>query len=232
MWSALPTTARDFLAEHEVPVHVANVNGDPRGAADYDHAARRVIVTGVAENDGDILFVENTKPGRGWELPGGRVDDGESPRVALNREMTEETGHLVEDATPVAALLWAFPDTAVTQIVFSVTLGDEVHDPVDEISEVDWCSNIPDDVSFGTVGESAYDLVFDELDNKDGDGEFLAALADKAHVSFPTDEFMERPSFEQPSKRSMAVGVAAMGAVAIGAIYRKIIGDEDEATES
>lgn len=38
----------------------------------------------------EILLVRHTR--RGWDLPGGHVDDGETPEEAFVREMGEETG--------------------------------------------------------------------------------------------------------------------------------------------
>ena len=39
---------------------------------------------------GEVLFVEH--PERGWEIPGGHLEDGEQPEEALRREVLEETG--------------------------------------------------------------------------------------------------------------------------------------------
>ena len=39
---------------------------------------------------GSVLFVEH--PDRGWEIPGGHLEEGESPEQALLRELEEETG--------------------------------------------------------------------------------------------------------------------------------------------
>lgn len=52
-----------------------------------------VIALGV--EDGDVLFVELYRPRlqrRLLELPGGGVDEGETPEVAARREFAEETG--------------------------------------------------------------------------------------------------------------------------------------------
>ena len=39
---------------------------------------------------GKVLFVEH--PQRGWEIPGGHIESGESPDEAMLRELHEETG--------------------------------------------------------------------------------------------------------------------------------------------
>ncbi len=49
----------------------------------------------VALRDGCVLMTRQYRfliDGYSWEIPGGRVDDGESPEVAAVRECVEETG--------------------------------------------------------------------------------------------------------------------------------------------
>lgn len=56
-----------------------------------------VRVTGVViEDDRILLLNQDTDTGRGWSLPGGKVEEGETIRDALVREMREETGLDVE----------------------------------------------------------------------------------------------------------------------------------------
>lgn len=57
-----------------------------------------VSVRGVIYNaDGQILVLQRSTD-QDWELPGGRLSRGESPRQGLRREIHEETGLDVEGA--------------------------------------------------------------------------------------------------------------------------------------
>jgi 8-oxo-dGTP pyrophosphatase MutT (NUDIX family) len=54
----------------------------------------------LIERDGRVLTVFNRRY-KGWTLPGGRVEDGETPWVAAVRELSEETGLLAIDGKEV-----------------------------------------------------------------------------------------------------------------------------------
>ena len=53
-----------------------------------------ISVCGLVRRDGLFLLIKNPK--RGWELPGGIVERGETVTDALRREICEESGILGE----------------------------------------------------------------------------------------------------------------------------------------
>ncbi|OLT24939.1 NUDIX hydrolase [Nocardiopsis sp. CNR-923] len=83
--------------------------------------------------DGQVLLPHNERDE--WELPGGKIEIGETPEECLAREIEEETGWPVR----VAEILdsWMYHITRVDRRVFIVTYGCHVdsHAPVVVSSE-------------------------------------------------------------------------------------------------
>jgi 8-oxo-dGTP pyrophosphatase MutT (NUDIX family) len=86
-----------------------------------------------------MLCVRLNYAHRGWTTPGGRVEAGESPRLALKREVLEETGYRVE----VGPLIGVYFKVYENDVVFSFEA--QVTDRVawtsnEEIAEVQFFS--------------------------------------------------------------------------------------------
>ena len=56
-----------------------------------------------------------------WEFPGGKVELGETPAVALVRELNEELGITVKVSRPLLQVWHAYPDRRVLLHVFLVS---------------------------------------------------------------------------------------------------------------
>lgn len=57
----------------------------------------KIRITAVVLHEGNVLLVEqNVDNARGWSLPGGGLEEGETLKEGLVRELIEETGIAVE----------------------------------------------------------------------------------------------------------------------------------------
>ena len=81
-----------------------------------------LVVAAVIERDGRILIGQR-KPGSKhalkWEFPGGKVEPGEEPRAALQRELREELALEAEIGPQIDAYEFQYPGApSVTALVF------------------------------------------------------------------------------------------------------------------
>jgi 8-oxo-dGTP diphosphatase len=75
-----------------------------------------------------------------WEFPGGRVEAGESPRMALARELSEELGIEVLHALPWCSLTHSYETKTIRLMIFRVTrwLGEPMGKEGQAIEWVPW----------------------------------------------------------------------------------------------
>ena len=86
----------------------------------------------VHDDAGRLLLIRRgTEPNRGrWSVPGGRVEPGESPADAVEREVLEETGLRVRAGDPVGQVRIPGPGLVYEVVDLACTLVDETAQPV------------------------------------------------------------------------------------------------------
>lgn len=92
----------------------------------------------VRDEQGRILVVRTTYLGRGWMLPGGRVERSETPHAAAVRETREETG--IEVRVERLILVDAHRRRNVSFLYAATVLGGTLAPQFGEIAEVGWVS--------------------------------------------------------------------------------------------
>ena len=118
-----------------------------------------VAVSGlISHSDGKILLIRS--PRRGWEFPGGQVEEGENLIEALRREIQEESGVTAS----IGALVGVYSNIkSPTKLMFGF-LGDYLSGELrtsDESLETEW---VPRDSVLQRISNSAiYDRMKDML---------------------------------------------------------------------
>ena len=79
-----------------------------------------IVVAGLVIEQGKILVTqrkEGSHQGLLWEFPGGKVEEGEEPRRALQREFREELGIEVEVGKIFEAVYHTYPEYPILLLV-------------------------------------------------------------------------------------------------------------------
>lgn len=95
------------------------------------------FVYAIAFSGNKFIMIKNRK--RGWEMPGGRVKDGEDIDEAIKREFLEETGMTFESVSRLVK--------GDGTIYFGIAEGNSSYSS-EETSEVGLFDELPADLSF------------------------------------------------------------------------------------
>ena len=124
----------------------------------------RRVVAALIERRGRILICrrrdDQDHAGK-WEFPGGKVEDGETPRQALSRELREELGIELEPGREITRYRYQYPERKEIELLFF-----HVEDSCSEIAA-------------GQFAEVRWEPVerLRSFDFLAGDVDFVAALA-------------------------------------------------------
>jgi 8-oxo-dGTP diphosphatase len=93
----------------------------------------------LREQETPLIAVVRLRKRNEWVLPKGKLDDGETPRAAAEREVREETGHDVSVHEFLGTL--AYQSGGRSRIVHYWRMaaeGEPAHALMDDVREVDW----------------------------------------------------------------------------------------------
>ncbi|CNH57732.1 nucleoside triphosphate pyrophosphohydrolase [Yersinia thracica] len=86
------------------------------------------IAVGIIRNAQQEIFVTqraaDSHMAGFWEFPGGKIEQSETPELALKRELLEETGIVVKEAVLLKVLEHTFTDRIVTLHFYMVEMWD------------------------------------------------------------------------------------------------------------
>jgi len=80
-----------------------------------------VVTAGVVIERGKVLVTQRKKgssQGLLWEFPGGKLENGETPRMALRRELKEELDVEVEVGPIFETVYYPYPESPILLLVY------------------------------------------------------------------------------------------------------------------
>lgn len=104
--------------------------------------ARKLVVAGLIIGDDRRVLITQRRADQAmplqWELPGGKIEPGESPQEALVRELREELGAEVTVGKIWDVLFHAYPDFDLLMLVYACRLARGVVPRAVEVADLVW----------------------------------------------------------------------------------------------
>lgn len=86
-----------------------------------------------------------------WEIPGGHIEEGETPEMAAKRELYEETGATDYDLVPAFKYSFEVKNEKVFAILYKGTIKKIDKLPDFEIKEVAFFEKLPENVTYPEI---------------------------------------------------------------------------------
>ena len=103
---------------------------------------RKLVVAGLLVDDAGRVLVTQRRADQAmplqWELPGGKVEPGEPPAVALARELREELGVDVEVGRIWEVLHHVYPEFELVMLVYRCRVGPDGVPRCVEVADLAW----------------------------------------------------------------------------------------------
>lgn len=115
-----------------------------RGVTDHrpQERSRKLVVAGLVVDDAGRVLVTQRRADQAlplqWEFPGGKVEPGESPTIALARELTEELGVTAEVGRIWDVLFHAYPAFDLVMLVYRCRLAPDDLPRCVEVADLAW----------------------------------------------------------------------------------------------
>jgi 8-oxo-dGTP diphosphatase len=129
---------------------------------------KTIRVVAAIIRDGDRIFATQRGYGDfkdGWEFPGGKIEEGESPEKAIVREIKEELDAIIIVGDLLTTVEYDYPQFHLSMDCFWAELAPDSHLklleheaakwlPIEDVDTVDW---LPADESIVELIKEAFD---------------------------------------------------------------------------